>query len=163
MAKKIKARSTTKPTARARSTKKPAPKRAARPKARRPPKKRARPPRKPVAPKPSDLKRPVPGEPVRIQPPPEFVQGRHDPTLEEGAAPPRVDKTARDETEARPDIDESAREAEMERERQRLRDVPERRRPNRAAVNANRWVHRQPNERRGGAWQVRGHSTMRGR
>jgi hypothetical protein len=109
------------------------------------------------------LKRPVPEEPVRIQPPPEFVQGRHDPTLEETAAPPHIDESARDEAGTRPDIDESVREAEMERERQRLRDVPERRRPNRAAADANRWVHRQPNERRGSAWQARGHSTMRGR
>src|SRR5687767_4620336 len=158
MTKKTKARSTTKPSARSRSPKKPAPKRTARPKSRRTEKKRTC-SLKVRRPNPSDLKRPVPGEPVRIQPPPEFVHGRHDETLEETAAPPHIDEPARDEAAARPETDESAREAAMERERQRLRDVPERRRPDRAAVDANRWVHRQPNERRGSAWQARGHST----
>jgi len=150
MAKKTKSRSTTKPTARTRAPKKRAPQRASGPRARRPEKKRTRPPGKPLAANPSDLKRPAPAEPVRIQPPPEFVQGRHDSTLEETAAPPH--------------IDESAREAAMDNERRNLRDVPERRRAvDRAAIDANRWVHRQPNERRGNAWQARGHSTLRGR
>ena len=40
---------------------------------------------------------------------------------------------------------------------------PVRRAVDRAATDANRWVHRQPNERRGNAWQARGHSSMRGR
>ena len=157
MAKKTKARTSTKPLSGTRPAKKrttPATKRATqrteRSKTRRPPKKSTRSPKVPLAPKASDMKRPAPGEPVRIQPPPEFVQGRHDPTLEENAAPPH--------------LDESVREAAMEREQKRPSDVPERRRAAaRTAVDANRWVHRQPNERRGNAWQARGHSTMRGR
>jgi hypothetical protein len=156
MAKKTKARSTTKPTARTRSPKKPAPKRAARPRARRPEKKRTRSSKVPLAPKPSDMKRPAPGEPVRIQPPPELAQGRHDTTLEETAAPPHTDESAR----------EAAMEHEppIEREPKPPSDVPERRRaPARTALDANRWVHRRQNQPRGNPWQARGHSTMRGR
>jgi hypothetical protein len=156
MPKKTKARSSTKPTPRTRKptprtrpAKKRATQRTERPKTRRPPKKRTRSPKVQLAPKPSDMKRPVPGEPVRIQPPPGLVRGRHDPSLEKTAAPR---------------IGESARGSTGDDERRQTREVPERRRAvDRAASDANRWVHRQPNERRGNAWQARGHSTMRGR
>jgi hypothetical protein len=106
-------------------------------------------PAKPVAPNPSDLKRPAPNEPVRIQPPvPSFARN-----------PARAD---RDE-ETEPNVDADAREAEMDRERSRLRNDPERRRAGDRSYDVNRWVHQRANQPRGGRWQMHGHSTMRGR
>jgi hypothetical protein len=155
MAKKTKADSKSKPAKRGPSQKK-RPKSASRTTARRPPRKTSSPKKgssqkKTVAPNPSDKVRPVPEEPVRIQPPPEFVQGRHDPSLEENAAPPHVEETARENA--------------MAAERQRLRKTPERRRPgDRFALDANRWVRQRANEPRGGGqWRTHGHSSVRGR
>jgi hypothetical protein len=102
-----------------------------------------------VPPNPSDLERPAPNEPVRIQPPaPKFAKGSR-PTERDGTKPASGD--------------ESARTAEMERERRRLRNDPERRRAGeRPSPDVNRWVHQRANKPRAGLWQTHGHS-MRGR
>jgi hypothetical protein len=103
-----------------------------------------------MPPNPSDLERPAPNEPVRIQPPvPNFARGSRPADRDEEAEPPGVD--------------EAARAAEMERERRRLRKDPERRRAgDRPTYDVNRWVHQRANQPRGGRWQTHGH-TMRGR
>jgi hypothetical protein len=115
-----------------------------------------------MAPKPSDLVRPAPDEPVRIQPPPGFVHAPHDSSAEEHAAPPRVNEPVLEAEPAREA--EVAREAETAREHHRPDVDPERRRvADRSGFDANRWVRQRLNLPRGGGWQSRGHTSMRGR
>jgi hypothetical protein len=103
-----------------------------------------------MAPNPSDLERPAPNEPVRIQPPvPQFARGSRPSDRNDETAPP--------------DVDDAARAAEMERERARLRNDPDRRRAAvRASYDANRWVHQRANQQRGGRFQMHSQTT-RGR
>ena len=103
-----------------------------------------------MAPNPSDLERPAPNEPVRIQPPvPEFASGSR--------------PTDRDEETAPPKVEDAARAAETERARQKLRNDPDHKRAVvRASYDANRWVHQRANQQRGGRFQLHSHTT-RGR
>ena len=104
-------------------------------------------PRPGRSPNPSDLERPAPNEPVRIQPPaPRFAKrrdsSRNDAAREEDAAPRTV----------------------VDHDGDRVQNGVERRRDvERRALDANRWVHPRANLPRGGSFPVHSHPSVRGR
>jgi hypothetical protein len=142
-------------------------------------------PRKVPGPNPGDLERPAPNEPVRIQPPtPRFARsgGKSTASRRGETATPRNEAAAqaaddttdaatrthgpssRDDETSPPNVDASARRAEMTRERRRVRSTPERQRGvDQRVLDANRWVHQRANQPRAGRWQAHGHASFRGR